>query len=195
VNNWIRKFHIYAGLLNFSILIVFGVAGLAVTFDAPDIFHAGNQPRAELQPFAFPGSLSDKQIADLIAQKLKPAHAGPPNAHRDPDTHELVADFYSVNGLVRVTALEQTNQLRVQTYRNSIWRFLDNAHATTISEQTSDAGVHAWAWYIEFSIWSLIFLVVSGAWLGLTERQRFRWTNITLAAGCAVFAAFYFLTK
>jgi hypothetical protein len=36
---------------------------------------------------------------------------------------------------------------------------------------------------------------VSGAWLGLTERQRFRWTNISLAAGCAVFATFYFLTK
>jgi hypothetical protein len=108
VNNWIRKFHIYAGLLNFSVLIVFGVAGLAVTFDAPDIFHAGNHPRAELQPFVFPGSLSDKQIADLIAQKLKPAHAGPPNAHRDPETQQLIADFYSVNGLVRVTALEQT---------------------------------------------------------------------------------------
>jgi len=195
VNNWIRKLHIYAGLLNFSILIVFGLAGLVVTFDAADIFHSGNEPRTEVLPFTYPESVSDKEIANLIAQKLQPAHTGPPNAHRDPATHQLISDFYSLNGLVRVTALEPTNQLRIEAYRNSIWRFLDNAHATTIAERTSDGGVRAWAWYIEFSIWSLIFLIVSGAWLGLTERQRFRWTNISLAAGCAVFAAFYFLTK
>jgi hypothetical protein len=195
VNNWVRKLHIYAGLLNFSILIVFGLAGLVVTFNAPDIFHEGNEPNVAAQPFQYPGSLSDNQIGGLIAGKLRPAHAGPPNVHRDPATHELIADFYTVNGLVRATALEQSNQLRVETFRNSIWRFLDNAHATTIAEQSSDAGVRAWAWYIEFAIWSLIFLVLSGAWLGLTERQRFRWTNISLGAGCAAFAAFYFLTK
>jgi hypothetical protein len=195
VNNWIRKLHIYAGLLNFSILIVFGLAGLVVTFDAPDIFHAGNEPRTEAQPFPYPGALSDKEIGEMIARRLQPPHAGPPYVHRDAASHQLVAEFYTVNGLVRATALEQSNQLRVETFRNSIWRFLDNAHATTIAERTSDAGVRAWAWYIEFSIWSLVFMALSGAWLGLTERQRFRWTNVSLGAGCAVFAAFYFLTK
>jgi hypothetical protein len=171
------------------------MAGLVVTFDAPDIFHAGNEPRVEVRPFGYPGSLSDKEIGARIAQELQPAHAGPPNVHRDPVNHQLIVDFYSVNGLVRATALEESNQLRVQTFRNSIWRFLDNVHATTIAEQASDAGLRAWAWYIEFSIWSLIFMALSGAWLGLTERQRFRWTNVSLATGCAVFAAFYFLTK
>ena len=192
---WVRKLHIYAGLLNFSFLIVFGLAGLVVTFDAPDIFHAGNPPRSETRAFSFAPNLSDKEIGAVVARTLQPAHAGPPVVHRDPSTHELMIDFYSVNGLLRTTALEQTGQLRMETYRNSIWRFFDNVHATTIAEQGSDPAVRAWAWYIEFSIWSLLFMAVSGAWLGLTERQRFRWTNISFAAGCAVFAAFWVLTK
>ncbi|MDE3194737.1 MAG: PepSY domain-containing protein [Acidobacteriota bacterium] len=195
MNTWIRKLHIYAGLLNFSILVVFGLAGLVVTFHAPDIFSSGSPPPSETRAITIPPSASDKDVGELVARELHPAHAGPPYTHRDPATHRLVIDFYSVNGLVRATVLDQSNQLRVETYRNSIWRFLDNVHATTIAEQSSDSAVHAWAWYIELSIWSLIFMAVSGAWLGLTERQRFRWTNISFAAGCAVFAAIWVLTK
>ena len=195
MNDWVRKLHIYTGLLNFSILIVFGLAGLVVTFDAPDIFRAGKAPRSETLAFAFPPNSTDKDIGALVARTLKPAHAGPPVVHRDPSTHDLIVDFYSVNGLVRTTALEHTSRLRVETYRNSVWRFLDNIHATTIAEQGSDPAVRGWAWYIEFSIWSMIFMAVSGAWLGLTERQQFRWTNISFAAGCAVFGAFWVLTK
>ena len=70
--------------------------------------------------------------------------------------HRLVADFYSVNGLVRATLLESEGQLQVETRRNSIWRFFDNAHATTIQETASDWASGAWAWYIELSIWSLM---------------------------------------
>jgi hypothetical protein len=38
MNTWIRKIHMYTGLLNFTILCVFGLAGLVVTAEAPDIF-------------------------------------------------------------------------------------------------------------------------------------------------------------
>ena len=195
MNHWIRKLHMYTGLLNFSILVVFGLAGLVVTFDAPDIFHSGKAPRMETRSFTIPPGISDKEAGGLVARALQPAHAGQPFVHRDPASHQLVVEFYSVDGVVRAKVLERANQLRIETYRNSIWRFFDNVHATTISEESTDAGVSAWAWYIEFSIWSLIFMAVSGAWLGLTERQRFRWTNISLFAGCAAFAAFWVLTK
>lgn len=195
MNTWVRKLHIYAGLLNFSILIVFGLAGLVVTFDAPDIFHSGSAPQSEIRAFSIPANVSDKDVGSLVAQTLKPAHSGPPVVHRDVASHQLIVDFYSVNGLVRATVLEASNQLKVETYRNSIWRFLDNVHATTISEQTSDSTVRAWATYIEFSIWSLIFMAMSGVWLGLTERQRYRWTNVSFVAGCVTFAAIWVLTK
>jgi hypothetical protein len=83
----------------------------------------------------------------------------------------------------------------VQTFRNSIWRFVDNVHATTISETARDGATEAWAWYIEFSIWSLIAMALTGMWLGLRGRWSYRWTRVSLAAGIAVFAVLYWMEK
>src|SRR6185369_9037818 len=105
MNAWIRKIHMYAGLLNFTILCVFGLAGLVVTAEAPDIFKAGTVPVVTTLPFHSPSSASDQQVGELIRERLQPAHAGKPNIRRDAQ-HQLVADFYSVNGLVRATLLE-----------------------------------------------------------------------------------------
>ena len=41
MNRPIRKLHIYTGLLNFSIFVLFGLAGLVVTFDAPGYLSLG----------------------------------------------------------------------------------------------------------------------------------------------------------
>src|SRR5437764_155036 len=105
MNTWIRKIHIYAGLLNFTILCVFGLAGLVATAEAPDIFSAGTAPAVTTSPFRAPGSASDHEVGELIRAQLRPAHAGKPYVRRDAQ-HQLVADFYSVNGLVRATLLE-----------------------------------------------------------------------------------------
>src|SRR6478672_10788498 len=122
MNTWIKKIHMYTGLLNFTILCVFGLAGLVATAEVPDIFQAGTVPVATTLPFRAPGSASDQQVGELIREQLRPAHAGEPNIRRDAQ-HQLVADFYSVNGLVRATLLEGEGQLLVETRRNSIWRF------------------------------------------------------------------------
>ena len=194
MTHWIRRLHIYAGLLNFSLLAVFGLAGLVVTFEAPDIFHSGKPPVDESVPFTTPLSASDKEVAGLIERQLHPPNAGHPNAHRDA-AHRIVADFYSANGLVRATLDEKAGSLRVETYKNSIWRFIDNVHATTVGEKTSAAAVRAWAWYIEISIWSLIFMVLTGVWLGLGERRRYLWTWISFADGAVAFATVYALER
>src|SRR3569623_486269 len=119
----------YAGLLNFTILCVFGLAGLVATAQLPDIFSAKKPPVVRMLPFSAPSFASDEQVGELIRKRLQPAHAGTPFTHRA-DRHRLVAEFYSVNGLVRATLLEREGQLQIETLRNSIWRFLDNAHAT-----------------------------------------------------------------
>jgi hypothetical protein len=194
MNAWIRRIHMYLGLVNFSLLIVFGLAGLVVTAEAPDIFHQKQTPPPSFMEFTAPSSASDREVAQSISQTLAPAHAGPPVVHRNA-ANQLVAEFYSVNGMVRATLLEDQRRLEVQTFRNSIWRFIDNAHATTISEQEGGAAVRAWAWYIEISIWSLIAMALSGVWLGVTARWNFRWTRISLAAGCAAFVALYWMER
>jgi hypothetical protein len=109
--------------------------------------------------------------------------------------HQLVADFYSVNGLVRATLLEGEGQLRVETRRNSIWRFFENAHATTIQEEASDWAPGAWAWYVELSIWSLMLMALTGVWLGLTTRWPFWWTKASVVVGTLGFAIFYWVQK
>ena len=194
MNTWIKKIHMYTGLLNFTILCVFGIAGLVVTADAPDIFHSATLPVVATLPFRAPGSASDQQVGELIRSRLQPAHAGKPNIHRDAQ-HQLVADFYSVNGLVRATLLDAEGQLRVETRRNSIWRFFDNAHATTIQESAYDWAPIAWSWYIELSIWSLMLMALSGMWLGLASRWPFWWTKASLAAGTLMFAILYWVQK
>lgn len=192
--NWIKKIHIYAGLLNFTILCIFGLAGLVVTAEAPDIFHAGNKPVATMVPFTPPPSASDKEVAALITSQYKPAKSGPANPRRNAQ-HQLTMDFYSVNGLVRMTLLEGQNQLQVETFRNSIWRFFDNAHATTFQENLSDWAPNAWALYIEISIWSLMLMAMTGTWLGLTSRWNFWWTKASFAVGTVAFAVFYMVEK
>ena len=184
----------YTGLLNFTILCVFGLAGLVATADAPDIFHAGTVPVVTSLPFRAPGSASDQQVGELIRDQLQPKHAGKPNVRRDA-RHQLVADFYSVNGLVRATLLEGESQLRVEIRRNSIWRFFDNAHATTIQNAASDWAPAAWAWYIELSIWSLMLMALTGLWLGLTTRWPFWWTKASLVTGTVGFAIFCWVQK
>src|SRR6476660_1139288 len=79
MNTWIKKIHMYTGLLNFTILCVFGLAGLVATAEAPDIFQAGTVPVVTTLPFRAPGSASDQQVGELIREQLRPAHAGKPN--------------------------------------------------------------------------------------------------------------------
>ena len=191
---WIRRIHIYLGLLNFTILLVFGLAGLVVTFEAPDIFKQKQGPAVETLDFTPAPNASDREVAQAIEGLIAPKHAEPPNIRRN-GKNQLVADFYSINGLVRTTLLENEHKVEVQTYRNSIWRFFDNAHATTISEQSRSAVVGAWAAYIEFSIWSLVAMTLSGLWLGVTTRWNYRWTRVSLAAGCAAFLVFYWVER
>ncbi len=194
MNAWIKKIHIYAGLLNFTILCVFGAAGLVVTAEAPDIFHGGSEPDVSTVPFQAPGSASDKEVGNLIGAQLQPKHAGKANVRRN-GQHQLEADFYSVNGLVRATYLESEGQLKVETRRNSIWRFLDNAHATTIQETASDWAPWAWSRYIELSIWSLMLMALTGTWLGLTTRWNYWWTKASFIAGTIGFAVFWMVEK
>src|SRR5690242_1913804 len=122
MTNWIRRIHTYLGLLNFSLLFVFGLAGLIVTLEAPDIFHQQQGPSVGLRDFSPPSSASDREVGELLARTIQPAHAGPPVVRRNA-SNLLVCDFYSVNGLVRATLLSGEQRVQIQTFRNSIWRF------------------------------------------------------------------------
>ena len=184
----------YLGLLNFSLLIVFGLAGLVVTAETPTSSNRSSRPP---RPSRFHAAALRVGPRHRRAPRANPWRLGTPGRRviRRNAANQLVTEFYNVNGLTRVTLLEDEHRAQIQTFRNNIWRFIDNAHATTISEDARGGAVQAWAWYIELSIWSLIAMALSGIWLGITARWNFRWTRISLAAGCAAFVALYWLER
>ena len=190
----VRRIHTYLGLLNFTLVLVFGLAGLVVTFEAPDIFHQAHGPSIEFRQFSPDPSASDREVAQVLATTVNPGHAGPPVVSRNA-MNQLVTDFYSANGLVRITLFEREHRIRIETFRNSIWRFIDNVHATTIADAARGGVARAWAWYIEFSIWSLIAMSLTGLWLALSSRWNYRWTRVSLAAGFIIFAALYWMER
>ncbi len=134
------------------------------------------------------------RLRGSFAALIQPNHAGDPVVRRN-DSNQLVTDFNSINGRVRATLFENEHRVQVRTFRNSIWRFIDNAHATTISQHKLDSVVLTWAWYIEFSIWSLTLMAISGVWLGIVSRWNSGWAQASLAAGAAAFLILYYLER
>jgi hypothetical protein len=184
----------YLGLLNFSILIVFGLTGLVVTFGAPDIFNQNEGPAITLLDFTAPPSASDNEVGQIISATVPDLKNRSYYGHRDED-NQFVADFYGPNGLVRATVLESAHRLEVRNYRNSIWRFIDNIHATTFHAGRWGTALRVWGIYVEFSIWSLMTMVLSGICLAVSVRWRYRWTLFSIAAGWFAFTVFWIVEK
>lgn len=191
---WTKKLHMYCGLLNFTILIVFGVAGFQATLQTPRL---GNRMIVETRQFQVPANLDDLQAATAAYDFLKPAMAQPPrknNVRRDADNN-VTFDAGTDSGPRTVTLLEKENELRIQTTPNRLTAFLDNMHATTVNTTNPDIRIRMWSWYTEFSIWSLIFMSATGVYLWLASRPGYRWAQICFGVGSVGFVLLYILVR
>lgn len=190
----IKKIHMYVGLLNFSILLVFGITGLESTFSHGP---SGSTEPSVYSTFTAPANATDKQVADAVHRHLEPALAGPVPQFalsRD-DDNNLTFTFYSANGTQRITVLEKENRLKIEKRRNTIWQFFNNLHATTTNVNTADLRVRLWTLYTELSIWSLIGMALSGIYLWLASRPGLRWAQAAFAAGAGIFILLYVVTR
>jgi hypothetical protein len=196
MHDLIKKIHMYVGLLNFSILLVFGVAGIQATLSSGEGVQR-QWSEARYIPFEAPPAATDRQVADMVYRTVRfPLTTPVPGfAIRRNAENRLALDFYHVNGLNRVTVLEDEKRLKVETSRVGLGRFLNNLHATTTNARTPDWPVRAWAWYNEFAIWSLLGMTVSGAYLWLSSRPRWRWAQAVFAAGAGSFLLLYIVTR
>src|SRR5436190_6758248 len=193
MTHWIKKIHMYTGLLAFTALVVFGIAGMTATIPA-------ERPQAgpvEPREYQLPPNLTDFEAATAVYQFLQPPLAQPPGrgaVRRDAQNH-VGFTVYSANGPRIITLLESERQVRIEFRRNHIWHFFENIHALTPREAKGDTRERLWSWYNEFAIWALIFMSVSGMWLWLASRPGYRWAQISFAAGSGAFLLLYSLTR
>ena len=192
----VKKIHMYTGLLTFSALIVFGIAGVQATLPAPS---RRDRPEAKIEhvDFEAPGNLTDKQLADRVYETLKPPLARPLEtwALRHDGQGNLVLPFHTVNGWRKVTVLEKENRLLVATERLSLVQTLNHLHATIPRWAAPDLRIRLWAYYMEMAIWALIGMSLSGVYLWLAVRPGSRWGQVCFGAGSAAFLVLYWLTR
>jgi len=193
----IRKIHTWLGLLSFSILLVFAIAGLEATFAPHPEQREKPSASTRLEDFSVPPNLTDKQLADLIQERygLHVSSAIPQWARRRDPANNLRLDYYSVNGRTRVTVLEKEGKLRFEGERVGLAQFLNRIHGTTIRATSPALRVRMWTWYVEFSIWSLLGMTCSGLYLWLASRPAWRWAVVSFAAGTGVFTLLTLWTR
>jgi hypothetical protein len=190
----IKKVHIYAGLLTFINLTVYGIVGLSLTFLRQSVSAA---PVVTYQNFAVAPNLTDRQVAEQICAQLNLSLATPVNsfAIQHDAANNLFLDLRHANGRHQVTVLEKEGRLRVEATRNSLPHYLFTLHETTAAFHSADWRMQFWADYNEFALWSLLAMIASGFAMFLAVRARNRLAQISLAAGCCAFAALYFWTR
>ena len=188
----ILKLHVYAGLLTFGQLMIYGVAGLSAAcqpgLERPKIPHT-----VRYLPFTPAPSATDKDVAAAVYSVVAPPLARPvPDWFlRHTADNDLLLDFYNVNGITRVVVLEREHQIRIEEIHNSMWLFASDIHGATPGDDEAPRIVRAWAVYNEFAMWCLIAFCASGLYLWLSVRARGRWAWACLAAGVVGFCTFW----
>ena len=190
---WFRRLHMYAGLLTASSVFVYGIVGItAMLEDAPALRH-NPIPQVSFHDYVPPPNLSDVDLARNVLASFSIPMANPiPEwaIKHDKDNH-LVLDYYTVNGMTRVTILEQERRLKFEATRVGFLDFLNRIHATTIRSEVPDLRVRGWVYYNELSIWAMLFMSLSGIYLWLSSRPQWGLAQLSFAAGVCLFASLY----
>ena len=195
MHDLLRKIHMYLGLLSWTSLIVFGIAGLTATMRNP----SESEPlqAAGTMDFAAPANSTDLQVAEVVWKKLEIPFAAEPrqwSCSRDAQNH-LVVSLWTPNGTTEATVLEKESRLSLSSRRNNLAQFLNGLHTSTAVTDMPGWPIRLWGYYNEFAILTLLGMALTGVALWLTSRPRFRLAQIAVACTCVLFAALYFLTR
>jgi len=197
IYRWTKRLHMYAGLVTFVHLTVYGLAGLNSTVAVAPADRTPLPSDTSFLDYRPAAGASDAEVADHLHRLLDPALAAtpPPWALRqDPEGH-LVVNFWTVNGTTRATVLAEEGRLMVEQIRIPFRTFINAVHGYTLREEIDDWRTLLWAWYNEVGIWSLIFLAVTGVYLWLATRPRLTLAIGSSAAGLAAFVLLWIIIR
>jgi len=188
------KLHMYAGLLTVSHLLVYAVAGLFATLQTrraePPSF------TTRYVPFAAPQSATDEQVADAAWRVLHLPLTMPldkTELQRDAQQN-LLLEYYTVNGIDRVTVLEKEQRLRVERTHSGMLQFLNDLHTAMPGDWKKPRLMAAWACWNEFAAWCLGAFTLSGVLLWIMSRGL-RWGAVLLGSGIVLFCAMAWLLR
>ena len=188
---WIKKLHIYAGLLSFSGFTVWGIIGIWATFLPAPAERIRPDPQIRTVAFSVDGSATDQQITDaMIAASGLPFIQPGRKPNRDPQGR-LQVRYLTPNGTRRILLLEKENKIRIEQVASPFAGFLNIMHFQTFNHHNPGWEVRMWGVYNEFSMWAVIFMTLSGFYLWLATRPRMQWALWTLGLSTLAFAALY----
>lgn len=194
--DWMKKLHMWAGLLSFTAFIVWGVAGVEAVFLPPPEGYEPPEVSSEKEiPFDAPGGLDDKALARLIYETVKlPMAGGHYNIHRDDNQH-LAFFVFTVNGRRDLTYLEEQKKIRIAYRQNELGGFLSSMHTGHSRRGPPDIPARFWGVYNEFSTWAFLFMSLSGVYLWIASRPGLPWARMCLGGAALLFIVLWVVTR
>ena len=193
---WVKKLHMYSGLLTFTALVVWGITGVhAVFLPAQDNFQPPPVASVRDVPFQAEGNLDDGKLAQAIFEAIEiPLAGGRYNVHRDEQSN-LAFNVFTINGGREVTFLEEQGMVRIAHRANSVWGYLSSMHTAHSRRHRLTPAAIAWGYFNEFATWAFLFMTFSGVYLWLATRPGLRWAQFTLAGVTAVTVALWVVIR
>lgn len=188
---WLRRIHMYLGLLSSTAIFVYGVTGIHASSFTRPIDRPKPAPLVTYQPAQIDGALDDNAAAQQLFARLSLPLATPPGQIRRDSENNLVFNTYPPSGMVRVVFLEKEGRARIEKVEAPFAQLLSNLHEITMRNPSADLRVRLWKYYNEFSTWTLLLLIFTGVWLWLLSRPGYRWAQLCFALGSVGFAILF----
>lgn len=192
---WIKKLHIYSGLLSFTAFTVWGIVGVWASFVPAPAERVRPEPEVRTVEFRVNGSASDQEVTDamIVASGLPFIQPGrKPN--RDPEGR-LQVRYLTPNGTRRILLLEKENLIQVERVPSPLTGFLNLMHMQTFRHHNPGWEVQLWGLYNQFSMWAVIFMTISGFYMWLATRPGMRWALWTAGASAAATLVIYLMLR
>ena len=188
---WIKKLHIYAGLLSFTGFTVWGVVGIWATFLPAPADRVRPDPQVRTINFQIDGTATDQQVTDemIVASGLPFIQTGR-KPSRD-SQGRLQVRYLTPNGTRRILLLEQEGKLRMESIPSPFLGFLNILHYQTFTRHNPGWEAKMWGAYNEFSMWAVIFMTLSGGYMWLATRPRTHWAWWTFGLSTLAMATLY----
>jgi hypothetical protein len=193
---WVKKIHMYAGLLSFMAFAVWGIAGIQSAFLPPP---QGYQPPdiAHETEFTFEGAgdLDDRELAQRIFRASEVRMGGGVYNVRRNEDGNLAFLLFTWNGRRDFTYLEDQKLVRVAFRNNNLASFLSSMHTAFSRRHPPELPAQLWGYYNEFSTWAFLFMTISGVYMWIATRPRLPWARICVGSATAVAGILWVVTR